>query len=208
MRLEPTAVVRETCRRRYFPNTPGRQIVVALRFPGLNGRRHRRGKAGPILGTFRDRPALDAKVAEIPSRRLDRSQQDHRIDQRSPNFGPAVRARSRRVIFLGHPTEDLTPSGPSPVQPGLGPPFKRRPEGQPPLFGPFAADMVKPRPDSLVAQAETLALLFCVASKTEWEEVATSATVTTMMIKELIGRDPAGGLYLTKKGRAVLEALL
>jgi hypothetical protein len=62
-------------------------------------------------------------------------------------------------------------------------------------------------------QAETLALperllLFCVASKTEWKEVGTNSTVITMMIKELIGRVPAGGLYLTEKGRAVLEALL
>jgi hypothetical protein len=34
------------------------------------------------------------------------------------------------------------------------------------------------------------------------------ATVTTMMIKGVIGRDPAGGLYLFKEGRAALTALL
>jgi hypothetical protein len=72
--------------------------------------------------------------------------------------------------------------------------------------------MIKRKPDSL-AQAEALTLaerllLFCLASRTEWEGVVSNSTVTTMMIKELIGRDPAGGLYLTEKGRAVLEALL
>jgi hypothetical protein len=73
--------------------------------------------------------------------------------------------------------------------------------------------MVESKSDKLVAQAEALALperllLFCVASKTEWERVVTGATVTTMMIKGLIGRDRAGGLYLTEEGRAVLAALL
>jgi hypothetical protein len=32
--------------------------------------------------------------------------------------------------------------------------------------------------------------------------------VTVMVVKCLIGRDPALDLYLTKEGRAVLEALL
>ena len=36
-------------------------------------------------------PGLICSGRSIPSRRLDRSQQDHRIDQRSPNFGPALR---------------------------------------------------------------------------------------------------------------------
>jgi putative heme iron utilization protein len=35
-----------------------------------------------------------------------------------------------------------------------------------------------------------------------------NSTVTTMVIKELIGREPASGVYLTKQGRAMLEALL
>jgi hypothetical protein len=73
--------------------------------------------------------------------------------------------------------------------------------------------MAKPKPDSPVAQAEALALserllLFCVASRTEWERVVTGATVTAMVIKGLIQRDPAGELHLTKEGRAVLSALL
>jgi hypothetical protein len=72
--------------------------------------------------------------------------------------------------------------------------------------------MIKRKPDSL-AQAEALTLverllLFCVASRTEWEGVVSHSTVTSMMTKELIGREPTGGLYLTKKGRAVLESLL
>ena len=52
-------------------------------------------------------------------------------------------------------------------------------------------------------------LLFCIASKTEWERAGiTGATVTAMMIKGLIERDAAGELTLTKQGRAVLAALL
>jgi hypothetical protein len=52
-------------------------------------------------------------------------------------------------------------------------------------------------------------LLFCVASKTEWERAGiTGAEVTAMVIKGLIGREPTGQLYLAKQGRAVLAALL
>jgi hypothetical protein len=36
----------------------------------------------------------------------------------------------------------------------------------------------------------------------------TPTTVTAMVIGGLIGRDPAGELYLTKEGRAVFAALL
>jgi hypothetical protein len=43
-------------------------------------------------------------------------------------------------------------------------------------------------------------LLFCVASGT--------ALVTSMVIKGLIAREPTGGLYLTKEGRAALRTLM
>ncbi len=71
-----------------------------------------------------------------------------------------------------------------------------------------------PKPDSPAVQAAALSiperiLLFCIASKTEWERAGiTGATVTTMVIKVLIQRDPAGDLHLTKQGHAVLAALL
>jgi hypothetical protein len=74
--------------------------------------------------------------------------------------------------------------------------------------------MTKPKPDSTVAQTEALSiperiLLFCVASGTDWERAGiTGATLTAMMIKGLIAREPTGGLYLTKEGRAVLAMLL
>jgi hypothetical protein len=48
-----------------FQTRPGRQIVVGLYFPALNGRRHRRGKAGPILGGFVTELRLRQKMAEI-----------------------------------------------------------------------------------------------------------------------------------------------
>jgi hypothetical protein len=52
-------------------------------------------------------------------------------------------------------------------------------------------------------------LLFCIASHTEWERAGiTDATVTNMVIRGLIERDPAGLLWLTKEGRAALAALL
>ena len=52
-------------------------------------------------------------------------------------------------------------------------------------------------------------LLFCVASDTDWEHAGiTGTTVTAMIVKGLIQRDPAGRLRLTKEGRAVLTALL
>jgi hypothetical protein len=74
--------------------------------------------------------------------------------------------------------------------------------------------MAKPKPDSPAVQAEALSiperfLLFCIASKTEWERAGiTGATVTAMIIKGLIERDAAGKLTLTKQGRAVPAALL
>jgi len=52
-------------------------------------------------------------------------------------------------------------------------------------------------------------LLFCVASGTEWEHAGiTGATVTTMVIRGLIGRDAGNRLTLTDHGRAALDALL
>jgi hypothetical protein len=52
-------------------------------------------------------------------------------------------------------------------------------------------------------------LLFCIASRTEWERAGiTGATVTVAVIRGLIQRDPAGELALTKQGRAVLAALM
>jgi hypothetical protein len=52
-------------------------------------------------------------------------------------------------------------------------------------------------------------LLFCVASDTEWERAGvTGATVTSMIVRGLIQRDPLGRLFLTKQGRAGLAALL
>jgi hypothetical protein len=74
--------------------------------------------------------------------------------------------------------------------------------------------MAKPRPDSAAAQAQTLSiparlLLFCVASRTGWERAGISrATITTTVVRGLIERDVAGGLTITKQGRAALAALL
>ena len=47
------------------------------------------------------------------------------------------------------------------------------------------------------------------ASDTDWEHAGiTGTTVTAMIVRGLIQRDPAGRLWLTKEGRAVLAALL
>jgi hypothetical protein len=52
-------------------------------------------------------------------------------------------------------------------------------------------------------------LLFCIASGTDWERAGiTGSTVTNMIVRGLIRRDPAGRLWLTKDGRAALDALL
>jgi hypothetical protein len=52
-------------------------------------------------------------------------------------------------------------------------------------------------------------LLFCVASGTDWEHAGiTGPLVTSMVIKGLIAREPTGGLYLTKEGRAALRTLV
>ena len=52
-------------------------------------------------------------------------------------------------------------------------------------------------------------LLFCVASDTDWEHAGiTGMTVTAMIVRGLIQRDPAGRLWPTKEGRTVLAALL
>jgi hypothetical protein len=74
--------------------------------------------------------------------------------------------------------------------------------------------MAKPKPDNPEAQAASLSiperlLLFCVASRTDWERAGIAgAVITAMVIKGLIERDVAGNLYLAKQGRAVLAALL
>jgi hypothetical protein len=52
-------------------------------------------------------------------------------------------------------------------------------------------------------------LLFCIASGTDWERAGiTGSTVTNMIVRGLIQRDPAGRLWLTKDGRAALDMLL
>ena len=77
----------------------------------------------------------------------------------------------------------------------------------------YSCDM-PPKLDDPQAQAATLRiperfLLFCIASKTEWERAGiTGATATAMVIKRLIGRDAAGKFTLTKQGRAVLAAMM
>jgi hypothetical protein len=72
-------------------------------------------------------------------------------------------------------------------------------------------------PHGKAAQARSSAALsapervlpFCVASHADWERVGIiGALVTAKVIKGLIGRDPMGGLYLTKEGRAALAAML
>ena len=78
----------------------------------------------------------------------------------------------------------------------------------------YSCRMTKSKPDSSAAQGQVLSiparlLLFCVASRTEWERAGiTRATITTMVVRGLIERDVAGGLTITKQGRAVLAALL
>jgi hypothetical protein len=70
-----------------------------------------------------------------------------------------------------------------------------------------------PKLDDPQAQAAALSvsermLLLCVAGKTEWKRSGImGATVTAMIVRGLIARDPAGTLRLTKEGRAVLAAL-
>jgi hypothetical protein len=52
-------------------------------------------------------------------------------------------------------------------------------------------------------------LLFCAASGTDWQHAGIPGeTVTTMMVKGFINRDPAGEIVLTDSGRAVLRAML
>jgi hypothetical protein len=52
-------------------------------------------------------------------------------------------------------------------------------------------------------------LLFCLASGTEWAQAGvTGATVTAMVVRELVDRDSAARLVLMSDGRAVLNAML
>jgi hypothetical protein len=74
--------------------------------------------------------------------------------------------------------------------------------------------MARPKPDSAAVQAAALSipgrvLLFWVARDTDWEHAGIpGTTVTAMIVRGLIQRDPEGRLWLTKEGRAVLAALL
>jgi hypothetical protein len=52
-------------------------------------------------------------------------------------------------------------------------------------------------------------LLFCLASRTEWKRAGvTQSTVTTMIVRGLIQRDPLARLSLTKQGWETLDTLL
>jgi len=51
-------------------------------------------------------------------------------------------------------------------------------------------------------------LLFCFASRTDWQKAGvTSETVTAMIIKGLLDRDAAGRVSLTNQGRVMLTTL-
>jgi hypothetical protein len=74
--------------------------------------------------------------------------------------------------------------------------------------------MPKPKLNSSELQAAALSiperqLLFCIASKADWEKVGITPTIVmTMVARGLIQRDGAGELQFTKEGQAVLAALL
>ena len=74
--------------------------------------------------------------------------------------------------------------------------------------------MARPKPDGAAVQAAALSvpervLLFCVASGTDWERAGITGTmVTATVIRGLVAREPTGGLYLTKEGRAALHTLV
>jgi hypothetical protein len=52
-------------------------------------------------------------------------------------------------------------------------------------------------------------LLFCIASRTDWQKAGiTGETVTLMVVKGLVERDAAGRLLLAEDGWAAFEALL
>ena len=52
-------------------------------------------------------------------------------------------------------------------------------------------------------------LLFCIASRTEWQKAGVNgAVVTSALVKGLVDRDAAGALALTDRGHAVLRAML
>ncbi len=51
--------------------------------------------------------------------------------------------------------------------------------------------------------------MFCLGSDTEWVSVGIPpSTVTHMIVRNLVKRDPAGLPQLTDQGRAVLKALI
>jgi hypothetical protein len=53
-------------------------------------------------------------------------------------------------------------------------------------------------------------LLFCIDSGTDWQKVSrvTGATVTAMVLKDLVERNAVGRLTLTGEGRATVAVLL
>jgi hypothetical protein len=52
-------------------------------------------------------------------------------------------------------------------------------------------------------------LLFCVASKTDWDRAGIrGAAITFTIFRGLIQRDPLGQLSLTEQGRATFQALI
>ena len=73
--------------------------------------------------------------------------------------------------------------------------------------------MAKPRnPETLTAglTVPERMLLFCLASDTDWRAAGvTHTTAQHLLLRGLIGRDPAAMRYvLTEEGRSVLSALL
>ena len=53
-------------------------------------------------------------------------------------------------------------------------------------------------------------LLLCIDSRTDWQKTSrvTGATVTAMVLKDLVQRDASGRLTLTGEGRATVAVLL
>jgi hypothetical protein len=71
------------------------------------------------------------------------------------------------------------------------------------------AKLTMPAEAAAASRVSERMLLFCVASNTDWKHPAIPGEiVTTMVVKGLIDRDPAGVLTLTDRGRAVLRAML
>jgi hypothetical protein len=72
---------------------------------------------------------------------------------------------------------------------------------------PSALDIRK-NPVGAILPVQERKLLFCIASRTDWQKAGvTGETVTTMVIKGLLERDAAGHVSPTNHGRAMLAAL-